>query len=114
MPKKVPANQRMERHSLRGELNTRKLPGNYPVQARNVYLGVIRGDLAAPVDTGYALTPSDREVERAGQVSVDRSFLGACIHQRGTAKRWDRRDWVPEFVEIIESDSDLQRRSVAN
>lgn len=107
MPKKVPANQRVERHSLRGELNTRKLPGDHPVQARNIYLGVIRGDLAAPVDTGYALTSGDREVERAGQVSVDRRLLGACIHQRGTAKRWDRRDRVPGFVEIVEADSDL-------
>ena len=114
MPKKVPANQRVERHSLRGELNTRKLPGDHPVQARNVNLSVIRGDLAAPVDTGYALTSGNREVERAGQVSVDRSLLGACIHQRGAAKRWNRRDGVSRFGEKVEADSDLQRRSVAN
>lgn len=107
MPKKVPANQRVERHSLRGELNTRKLPGDHPVQARNIYLGVIRGDLAAPVDTGYALTSGDREVERSGQIGVDRSLLGACIHQRGKAKRWDRWDGVPGFVVIVETDSDL-------
>ena len=54
MPQKVPANQRVERHALRGELDTRKMPGNHPVQARNIDLGVIRGDLAAPQDTGHA------------------------------------------------------------
>ena len=88
-------------------MNTRKLPGDHPVQARNVNLSVIRGDLAAPVDTGYALTSGDREAEREGQVSVDRSLLGACIHQRGAAKRWNRRDGVAGFVEIVKSDSDL-------
>jgi len=88
-------------------LNTCKLPGDHPVQARNIYLGVIGSDLAAPVDTGYTLTSGDREVERAGQVSVDRSLLGACIHQRGAAKRWNRRDGVAGFVGIVESDSDL-------
>ena len=67
----MPADQRVERHSLGGELNTRKLPRDHPVQARNINLGVIRSDLAAPVDTGNALASGDREVERESQVSVD-------------------------------------------
>ncbi len=61
----------------------------------------------APVDTGHALTSGDREVERAGQTSVDRSLLGACIHQRGVAKRWDRGDGIPGIVGMVETDSDL-------
>ena len=61
----------------------------------------------APVDTGHALTSGDREVERAGQTSVDRSLLGACIHQRGVAKRWDRGDEIPGIVGMVETDSDL-------
>ena len=107
MPKKMPSDQGVERHSLRGELNTCKLSRDHPVQARNVYLGVIRGGLAAPVDTGYALTSGDREVKHPGQIGVDRSLLGACVHQRGAAKRWNRRYGVSGFVEIVETDSDL-------
>ena len=88
-------------------LNTRKIPGDHPVQARNIYLGAIHGDLAAPVDTGHALTSGDWEVERAGQIGVDRSLLSACIHKRGMAKRWDCGDGIPGFEGRVETDSNL-------
>ena len=114
MPKKMPANQRVERHSLCGQLDTRKMPGDYPVQARNIYLGAVHGDLAAPVHTGHPLTSGDWEVERQGQVSVYRSLVGTGIHQRGVAKRCNPGDGIPGLVGIVETDPDLQRRSLAN
>ncbi len=107
MTQKMPANQRVERHALRGELNTRKIPGDHPVQARNIKLGAICGDLATPQHTGHALTSGDREVEREGQIGVDRSLLGACIHQRGVGKRWDRGDGIPGLVGMVETDPNL-------
>ena len=90
------------------------MPGDHPVQARNVHLREVHGDLASPVDTGHALRSGNWEVEREGQINVDRRLLGAGIHQRGVAKRWNPGDGIPGLVGIVETDPDLQRRSLAN
>ena len=90
------------------------MPRDHPVQARNVHLREVHGDLASPVDTGHALRSGNWEVEREGQINVDRRLLGAGIHQRGVAKRWNPGDGISGLVGIVETDPDLQRRSVAN
>ena len=67
----MPSDQGEKGHPAGSQLDAGKLPGDNPMQARNVYLRGVHVELAAAVDTGQELPSSDWQIQCDCKISVD-------------------------------------------